>query len=264
VKKTVFVAAAALAVSVMTAPVALAQEAGPGTQACIDATAALKDGQERQERLEKAVKSLEGTRAKVAVLAETYGIPFDVNTVNANDVESAISFLRRLRDQAQGADQTERVEQLNREMDIVKALRDAINEHQQASEARQAVNLADLAASQKTACDEADPGPTPSPTPTPTPTEEPEPSEEPEPDPNFVDLDCKDFPLADGRTAQQILNETPNDDPHGLDADKDRIACEPGQDTAADSSSDFADSGEVVSGRVARPSGGVSTGVGPA
>src|SRR5690606_20100116 len=79
-----------------------------------------------------------------------------------------------------------------------------------------------------------------------------------------VDLDCKDFPLADGRTAQDVLNAIPGD-PHGLDADEDRIACEPGQDTAADSSSDFEDNDEVVSvEKVTVPSGGVSTGVGPA
>src|SRR5690606_13928281 len=98
--------------------------------------------------------------------------------------------------------------------------------------------------------------PEPTEEPEPTPTEEPEPSETPEPTPTpadpdedllpAVDLDCKDFPLADGRTAQDILNEFPGD-PHGLDADEDRIACEPGQDTAADSSSDFEDNDEVVS-----------------
>src|SRR5690606_21012691 len=91
------------------------------------------------------------------------------------------------------------------------------------------------------------PPPTTPPTTPPT-SEEPEPSETQEPeDPVLpeVDLDCKDFPLADGRTAQDILNQFPGD-PHGLDADEDRIACEPGQDTAADSSSDFEEPDEVV------------------
>lgn len=113
--------------------------------------------------------------------------------------------------------------------------------------------------------------PTSTPPPTTPPTsEEPEPSETQEPAPEdpaseaFVDLDCKDFPLADGRTAQDILNQFPGD-PHGLDADEDRIACEPGQDTAPDSSSDFEDDDEVVSNeKVAVPQGGVQTGVGPA
>src|SRR5690606_29693296 len=115
-----------------------------------------------------------------------------------------------------------------------------------------------------------EPEPTPTEEPEPTPTEEPEPSETQEPAPEdpaseaFVDLDCKDFPLADGRTAQDILNQFPGD-PHGLDADEDRSACEPGQDTAPDSSSDFEDDDEVVSNEeVAVPQGGVQTGVGPA
>lgn len=51
-------------------------------------------------------------------------------------------------------------------------------------------------------------------------------NEDPAPDP--ADLDCSDFPLADGRTAQDVLDETPNTDPHNLDIDGDRIACEYG------------------------------------
>jgi hypothetical protein len=80
----------------------------------------------------------------------------------------------------------------------------------------------------------------------------------PAPEPPAVDLDCGDFPLTDGRTAQQVLDSTPNADPNGLDSDGDRVACEPGQDTA----SDEADGGNGV-GSVATPSGGVATGVGP-
>lgn len=107
--------------------------------------------------------------------------------------------------------------------------------------------------------------PTPTPTPTPEPTEDPDPTTTPAPTteaPPFNDLDCRDFPLADGRTAQDILNQTPTDDPNGLDADEDRIACEPGQDTAADGG-DIADNDEPV-GDVVTPSGGVATGGGPA
>lgn len=109
------------------------------------------------------------------------------------------------------------------------------------------------------------PDPTPTPPPTPDPTETPDPTTTPAPTteaPPFNDLDCRDFPLADGRTAQDILNQTPTDDPNGLDADEDRIACEPGQDTAADGG-DIADTDEPV-GNVAVPSGGVATGGGPA
>ena len=96
---------------------------------------------------------------------------------------------------------------------------------------------------------------------TPAPSSSAAPTTEPAP---FTDLDCKDFPLADGRTAQQVLDSTPDDDPHGLDADKDRIACEPGQDTAPDGS-DIADRDEPGHvEEVAVPQGGVNTGGGPA
>jgi len=39
----------------------------------------------------------------------------------------------------------------------------------------------------------------------------------------FVDLDCKDFPSQ--AAAQAELRRNPSD-PHGLDADRDGIACE--------------------------------------
>lgn len=47
----------------------------------------------------------------------------------------------------------------------------------------------------------------------------------PPPPPAFVDLDCIDFPL-NGKTAQDVLDETPGRDPHNLDANGNRIACE--------------------------------------
>lgn len=83
-------------------------------------------------------------------------------------------------------------------------------------------------------------------------------SNEGTPDP--LNLDCGDFPLADGRTAQQILDSTPGEDPHGIDADDDRRACEPGQDTVDNTTPvDNDNDDEVVV-----PSGGVATGGGPA
>jgi hypothetical protein len=42
------------------------------------------------------------------------------------------------------------------------------------------------------------------------------------------DLNCDDFPLADGRTAQQVLDADRND-PNVLDVDNDGIACEAGE-----------------------------------
>lgn len=40
------------------------------------------------------------------------------------------------------------------------------------------------------------------------------------------DLDCKDFPLPDGRTALDVYNEDPATDRHNLDADNNGIPCE--------------------------------------
>jgi hypothetical protein len=57
---------------------------------------------------------------------------------------------------------------------------------------------------------------------------------EPEP---VGDLDCNDFPLADGRTAQEVFDEDKND-PHNLDADDNGIPCEFG-DTDYDDTSDY-------------------------
>ena len=45
----------------------------------------------------------------------------------------------------------------------------------------------------------------------------------PKPSSAFVDLDCKDFPSQ--AAAQAELRRDPSD-PHGLDADRDGIACE--------------------------------------
>jgi hypothetical protein len=83
-----------------------------------------------------------------------------------------------------------------------------------------------------------------------------EPDPKPNPDPDF---NCIDFPLRDGRSAQDVLDETPGEDPHGIDSDGDRVACEPGQDTAPadDDDDDFDQIGTP-------PTGGVDTGGGPA
>jgi hypothetical protein len=86
------------------------------------------------------------------------------------------------------------------------------------------------------ACDDGGVTTTP-PTPTPAPTTEP-PADEP-------DLDCADFPLEDGTTAQEMFERDVND-PHNLDIDEDNVACEVDEDT--------------LSGNVAVPVGGVSTG----
>jgi hypothetical protein len=114
-----------------------------------------------------------------------------------------------------------------------------------------------------TDCSEDSVEPTPTEDPEPTETPEPIPTEEPEPlDPS--DLDCGDFPLAEGRTAQQVLDADQND-PHALDEDGDLVACE-ADDPAANPTADTtpAPSDDSSSGDVVTPQGGVNTGGGPA
>lgn len=55
-------------------------------------------------------------------------------------------------------------------------------------------------------------------------TTEPPPPVTTEPPPPFVDLDCSDF--TNREAAQTKLNETPNSDPHKLDSNNNRVACE--------------------------------------
>jgi hypothetical protein len=90
--------------------------------------------------------------------------------------------------------------------------------------------------------------------------------DEPDPTPNpRPDLDCVDFPLSDGRSSQDVLDETPGKDPHNLDTDGDRIACEPGQDTRpADNDNDGDGDGDDFDQIGTPPAGGVATGGGPA
>lgn len=77
----------------------------------------------------------------------------------------------------------------------------------------------------------------------------------PPPPPAFVDLDCIDFPL-NGRTAQDVLDETPGEDPHNLDANGNRIACEV---VADDNNNDNPPPPQQV---IQVPVGGVATGDG--
>lgn len=92
------------------------------------------------------------------------------------------------------------------------------------------------------------------------------------------EYDCRDFPLTDGTTAQDILNGDLSD-PHKLDLDSDNIACETSENHAgSDSDGDgvidnrggvveedsLDDTSTGTSGDVVVPQGGVATGGGPA
>lgn len=75
----------------------------------------------------------------------------------------------------------------------------------------------------------------------------------PEETPAPVEFDCADFPLPDGRTAQDVLDADPAD-PNRLDLDGDGQACElDDTDPAADEGGDFDQVGTP-------PAGGVATG----
>src|SRR5690606_16045739 len=157
-------AGAAVAVLLTAVPaVALAEEE---PTPCEAATAALEDGQAKKDRLVAAEKALATARAEVAVLVKTYGLQFDVNTATAVDAENAVAYLRDLRNayvqDGVVIDQPQ-YDKLSREMDLVKALRDALNEHQRAAEAMQAVDLAKLGQEKDEACAEGAADETPAP-----------------------------------------------------------------------------------------------------
>lgn len=61
------------------------------------------------------------------------------------------------------------------------------------------------------------------------------------------DLDCGDFPLADGRTAQQVLDADPSD-PHRLDADDDGRACEVDENEDTTNPGDTNQQGDTTTG----------------
>lgn len=132
----------------------------------------------------------------------------------------------------------------------LKAARDAVQLARDVRDARQrdldtdSNRLAGLRAQLRLAIEDRDEScATPEPTPTPAPTTTVPPPADP-----ADQFDCDDF--ATRADAQNKLNETPDADPHNLDADNDRIACEefvfPGEDD---------DDAPV-------PSGGVDTGDG--
>jgi hypothetical protein len=233
---------AVLLLSVMTAPVALADDDAPSCDEAkrlvvrLEASVTDRAAKERVDEakaLDTAKADVRDTQAKLddarqALKAALDAVPpvqatIDEARATVKKFEDRLVVVKALRDKAQKA--------LDTDSNALAGLR-----------ARLEAAISD----RDDACDDADPTSTP-PTTTPAPEEPP-----------AVDLDCGDFPLADGRTAQQVLDSTPGADPNGLDSDGDRVACEPGQDTA----SDEADGGNGV-GSVAVPSGGVATGVGP-
>jgi hypothetical protein len=253
VKKTL-VLAAALALSLAGAPAAFAQDSEPAD--CAAAVTALnaadvahRDAADADDKFQTAKDADDDLKRAERLLAEaeealekTNNDARHDNPETAEDESTVTAEEQRSIDAAEALVNTRTAE---RDEALVKANKT------DADELRRKANKTD-AAELKKALDEARKDfdrlcggvTTTPPTPAPAPEE---------------DLDCADFPLSSGRTAQQVLDETPGEDPHGLDADGDRRACEPGQDTAADGSDLGDDDDDVVV-----PSGGVATGGGPA
>lgn len=238
-KKTILTAAvaAALGLSAFVAPMAVAQE-GPSSAACADAKrevdrlerqlndAKKDDRKDEERRRDNAREARNAARAEVERLEKLVS----ENTGNDNqaqeekDLEAARNTLDRLERELGQAQKA-----LDRKSNDVKGFESRLN-------AAKAERDKD--------CDE------------PTSTATPTPSPAPVPD---GDLDCGNFPLSDGTTAQAFL-ERDTSDPHNIDVDNDGTACELLDDSAGEEAADTAAPVEVI----VTPNGGVATGGGPA
>jgi len=264
VKKILLVVAAVVASTVIAAPAALAQDDDPScavaqlafqrAQEALDDAAAADDAaaeaKAADEELARAERALEDAREA----ALSGGVPTDNQTsADAARLRTELEQLEDIPVDDRTTEQQARIDDIKDRLPLIDAVVSAearVTTARTAADKTDADRLQDVAdetdvdaltetrdAARK-AADEA--------CGTPTTTTPPD-----------VDLDCGDFPLADGRTAQEVLDSTPGDDPNGLDSDGDRVACEPGEDTAVVGDDD------TGSGSVVTPSGGVNTGVGP-
>ena len=247
----VYVGAALMASAVVLlagGSVALAQETGPGTQSCADAIADKNEAQDELRKAERADKDLKDAEQKL----RNRGVPERVW-----DDQSVRNRLREARDSGLlsqdrqpehwGADRpvTPDSEENTRADRELSALQDWTRAKDNAKDTGRVEKLRDDARDAERRADDV--CGTPSTTPT-------------TPPPPFVDLNCGNFPLPDGTTAQQMLDRD-RTDPHGLDADSNGIAC----DVTAAPDPDPAPPIIVVPPQnVISPSGGVQTGGGPA
>lgn len=247
-KRLALVGAAVLTTSVVLAPIAMAQETGPNSEAC-DVAKTSVAGLEKQvadarfaERTteEKAVADAEaaisGLEGAVATLEDRIE-----QAVEENQSSGKVDGLR-----AELATAQENLEAGHQKVADAKAALESDNEATQGIAARLELAVAE----RDTACGQLEP------TPTPEPTEDPEPESD--------DLNCVDFPLDDGRTAQDVLDDNASD-PHDLDVDGDNVACEVTDDADSYVIDLNPDSSDDDTSQVATvPSGGVDTGGGPA
>lgn len=233
-KKTVLVLSAAVALSVMTAPVALAQDTSPS---CDEAKANLTKLEKKRDDVAAGERVKENDALKVAKdqVRDT-----QVKLKRAQD-----NLAQGVKDEKTGAELQalkDDVKKFEDRMVVVKAARDKAQEDLDKDSSK----LAGLRAQVELAIQERDDACGAATTaPTPTPTPEPE-----------NDVDCDE--VSDDE-AQRILNGD-RSDPNNLDQDGDGIACE--VDEILPESDD--DNDVVVNNNVAVPSGGVATGGGPA
>src|SRR5690606_23599576 len=104
---------------------------------CQAATAALEDGQTKKRRLDEATEALAQARADARGAVKVIAPDFPVDTASASDIQVAIDEV--LRPQRDGATNDEDRALWDNAMNVAKALRDALNEHQRAAEAFQGV-----------------------------------------------------------------------------------------------------------------------------
>ena len=237
------VAAAAVLLSVMTAPAAFAQDDAPscdeakGLVVKLEGQVADKAAKERVDEkatLDAAKTALD--QAKAAVTAAEKRVA---------DAEASLK-------DGQTPDEVAELNNAKIALDQAKAVRDAAKKDVEKAETALAEDsnaLLGLRTKLKIAIEGRDKvcdAPAAPPTTTPAPTTEPTPADQ-----NGDELDCGDISDAE---AQSILNSD-RSDPNRFDADGDGIACE----VAVVDDGNSASSGGVVA-----PSGGVATGVGPA
>lgn len=209
-KKIALVAGLVLAASVAVAPLAFAQtdeSPTPSAEACAVAKAAVGAAVENLEAQRESAKDADAEAAKQQIVADNADIAAATAKKAADDADLAGNILVR---DAQRAILTAKLAERDAARAAVtaelKKRDDARAEATELEATLEADKAAELAA-RDAACIGI-PGPA-----------------GPQ-GPVFVDLNCGDFPLPDGRTAQQVLDATPGQDPHRLDLDDDRVACE--------------------------------------
>jgi len=264
-RKTI-VSAAVLALFVVGAPVALAQEDAPScaeaqlaftrAQVALDAALAADkaaaDAKAADEALAAAERALEDAREA----ALSGGVPLANQTAgDATRLRAELAELLAIPVEERTTENQERIDEIEDRLPLIDAVVQAETRLAAARVAAEADadRLADVAnqtdaealsaerEEAREAADEACGGVVTTPPPAP---------------PVFEDLDCDQ--VTDAR-AQELLDADPND-PHRFDEDNDGIACEVGDPA---SERDPISSGGSYGG-VVTPSGGVATGGGPA